>query len=160
VTGATWSEIDLTERLWTVPLDRAGAKIGGNQPRRVPLSDRAIELLKALPREDGNPHVFIGMAGKGLSNMAMLTLLKRMNRSDITTHGFRSTFKDWCTEQTSYPNIVSEAALWHVVADRVEGAYRRGDVLDKRRRLMADWARYCASDPASAGKVVPMRRAK
>jgi integrase len=94
VLGATWDEIDLQERVWTVPHDRAGTKIGGNQPRRVPLSDRAIELLKALPREDGNPYVFIGSApGMPLSNMAMLVLIKRMGRDNLTVHGFRSTFQ-------------------------------------------------------------------
>lgn len=160
VIGATWDEIDLKERVWTVPHDRAGTKIGGNQPRRVPLSDRAIELLRALPREEGNRHVFIGAsAGMPLSSMAMLVLMKRMGR-EITVHGFRSTFKDWVSERTGYANHVSEAALWHIVADKVEAAYRRGDLFIKRRSLMADWAKYCSSTPGKAGEVVPLRRAK
>jgi integrase len=160
IIGATWDEIDLKERVWTVPHDRAGTKIGGNQPRRVPLSDRAIELLRALPREDGNPHVFIAMEGKSLSDAAMLALLERMGHDDITVHGFRSTFKDWVSERTNYPNHVSEAALWHIVADKVEAAYRRGDLFIKRRSLMADWAKYCGSTPVASGDVVPLRRAK
>jgi integrase len=158
VLGATWDEIDIKERIWTVPPDRAGTKIGGNQPRRVPLSDRAIELLKALPREEGNPHVFLGAsAGKPLSNMAMLTLIDRMRRKGLTVHGFRSTFKDWVSERTNYPNHVSEAALWHIVADKVEAAYRRGDLFNKRRLLMADWSKYCSSPARKAGEVVPLR---
>lgn len=157
VIGATWPEIDFNEKVWTVPSDRAGTKINGDAPRRVPLTDQAIELLKALPREAGNPHVFIGnRSGAPLSNMAMLVLLERIDRDGITVHGFRSTFKDWVSERTNYPNHVSEAALWHAVADKVEAAYRRGDLFNKRRSLMRDWAKYCES-PASIGEVVPLR---
>lgn len=114
----------------TVPAERTGAKITGQdlKPKRVPLSARALAILKALPREEGNPYLFIGAkAGQPLSNMAMLELLREM-RPGYVPHGFRSTFKDWCSETTNYPNEVSEAALWHVVADRVEAAYRRGDL--------------------------------
>ena len=137
-----------------MPPDRAGTKITGNKPRRVPLSPPAVALLRALPREDGNPHVFIGpQQGAGLSNAAMAATLERMGRNDITVHGFRSCFKDWVSERTRYENFVSEAALWHAVADKVEEAYRRTDLLDKRRRLMADWARYCYSSTVQAGIV-------
>lgn len=149
VIGAIWDEVDPVGRVWTVPPERTGTKIIGEdpKPRRVPLSDRVMEILKDLPREKGNPQVFIGAAtGEPLSNMAMLELLRGM-RPGYVTHGFRSTFKDWCSETTNYPNEVSEAALWHVVADDVEAAYRRGDLFEKRRRLMRDWARYCA-EPA------------
>jgi integrase len=161
VIGARRDEVDFKDRVWTVPPDRIGTKIDGHQPRRVPLSDRAIELLKALPTEAGNPYLFIGpRGGCGLSDNAMLALLDRMDYGHITAHGFRSTFKDWVSERTNYPNHVSEAALWHVVADKVEAAYRRGDLFDKRRKLMADWARYCASTPASKGNnVVTLRSA-
>ena len=146
VIGALLTEIDFEAKIWTVPPERAGTKINGDESRRVPLSDRAIEILKALPREDGNPHVFIGdKPGKHLSNMAMLELIREM-RPGFVPHGFRSSFKDWCAETTNYPNEVSEAALWHVVADKVEAAYRRGDLFEKRRALMADWAAYCAGD--------------
>ncbi|MEJ2375220.1 MAG: site-specific integrase, partial [Pseudolabrys sp.] len=154
VIGATWEEIDFKNRVWTVAPDRAGTKIFGDQPRRVPLSDRTVEILQELPRENGNPHVFIGpRTGTSISGAAMSAVIERMNQgqyvdpkqdnADIVVHGFRSCFKDWCSESTSYPNHVSEAALWHVVADKVEAAYRRGDLFEKRRRLMADWARYC-----------------
>ncbi|MBB5051547.1 MAG: site-specific integrase [Afipia sp.] len=160
VIGATWHELDLAEKLWTVPPDRAGVKIEGNKPKVVPLCDRAITILKALPREDGNPHVFVGgTRGKGISNMAMLELVRGMVRKGMTVHGFRSSFKDWAAECTRYENIVSEAALWHAVADKVEAAYRRGDLLEKRRRLMRDWMNYCAQPPAKRdGVVTPLRK--
>ena len=158
VVGATWSEIDMEARVWTVPASRMGAKIKGDELRRVPLSDRAISILRALPQEEGNPHCFIGgKAGKPMSNMAMLELMRGMGL-DYVPHGFRSTFKDWCSETTNYPGEVSEAALWHVVADRVEAAYRRGELFEKRKRLMAEWARYCAKTPTGTGNVVPIRK--
>lgn len=157
VIGATWDEIDLGAKVWTVPPDRAGTKIEGGKPRRVPLSARAVEILAHLPRERGNPHVFIGPAeGRGLSNGAMGKVLKRMGRDDITVHGFRSCFKDWVSERTNYANHVSEAALWHSIADKVEAAYRRGDLFEKRRRLMADWAKFCAT--AGGATVLPLRK--
>ena len=161
VIGATWDEIDLDAKVWTVPPSRAGAKITGEEtkPRRVPLSDRAVEILKSLPREEGNPYAFIGAkAGKPLSNMAMLELMRGI-RSGYVPHGFRSTFKDWCSETTNYPNEVSEAALWHVVADKVEAAYRRGELFEKRRRLMAAWADFCAKAPTSS-KVVSIAQGR
>jgi integrase len=159
VIGATRDEVDFKAKVWTVPPSRVGAKIDGAAPRRVPLSSRAVEILEQLPREDGNPFLFIGpRKGRGLSNMAMAKQLERMGRDDITCHGFRSSFKDWCSETTNHPNHVSEAALWHVVADAVEAAYRRGDAIEKRRRLMADWARYCASSPTRQGEVVELRK--
>lgn len=165
VIGATRDEIDFEQQVWIVPPDRAGAKITGEdaKPRRIPLSARAIEILKALPPEEGNPYLFIGgKAGRGLSNMAMTELMKGMAFPSTTpgrlatVHGFRSTFKDWVSECTHFPNHVSEAALWHAVADKVEAAYRRGDLFDKRRELMNEWARYCAS-PKRSGDVLPMR---
>jgi integrase len=144
VIGALRTEIDFDTKIWTVPPERAGTKIDGDESRRIPLCDRAIEILKALPSEDGNPHIFIGIKpGSHLSNMAMLELMREM-RPGYVPHGFRSSFKDWCSETTNYPNEVSEAALWHVVADKVEAAYRRGDLFEKRRQLMSDWAAYCA----------------
>ena len=94
-----------------------------------------------------------GRKGRPLSNMAMLTLLKRMKRSDLTVHGFRSTFRDWAAERTNYPREVAEMALAHVVGDKVEAAYRRGDLFKKRRRLMDEWARFCGT-VAKAGEVV------
>jgi integrase len=151
VIGATLPEIDLEAKVWTVPPERAGTKIDGGEPRRIPLSARAIEILKALPNEDNNPYLFTGgKEGCGLSNMAMAELMKDLAFPSTTpgrlatVHGFRSTFKDWVSETTNYPNHVSEAALWHVVADKVEAAYRRGDLFEKRRQLMADWAAHCS----------------
>jgi integrase len=120
----------------------------------VPLSDHAVALLKELPREEGNDFIFIGAVGlRGISNMTMAKVLKVM-KVPVTCHGFRSTFKDWCSECTDYPNHVSEAALWHSVADSVERAYRRGDALAKRRELMNDWASYCG------GNVIPFQLPK
>ena len=169
VIGATRDEIDFEQKIWSVPPARAESKISGDEPRRIPLCDRAIEILKALPHEQGNPYLFIGgLAGCGLSNMAMSELMKDMAFASTTPgrlavpHGFRSTFKDWVSETTSYPSFVSEAALWHAVADKVEAAYRRGDLFNKRRKLMADWAKYCAAPKRSGDGdvVVPIRRRK
>lgn len=146
VIGALKSEIDFATKIWTVPPDRTGTKIVGEEPkpRRVPLCDRAIELLQALPASDSQ-YLFPGeKEDSHLSDMAMLELMREI-RPAYVPHGFRSTFKDWCAERTNFPNEVSEAALWHGVADKVEAAYRRGDMFEKRRQLMAAWARYCAS---------------
>ncbi|WP_050594110.1 site-specific integrase [Mesorhizobium sp. L2C067A000] len=155
VVGARWPEIDLDNALWTIPGDRMKA----GKEHRVPLSDRAVEILKALPREKGNEFVFIGdKKGQPLSNMALLMTLRRMDHDDLTTHGFRSTFRDWAAEQTAYPNEMLEMALAHTVSDKTEAAYRRGDLMEKRRRLMQDWADYCATAKmAAASNVTPIR---
>ena len=153
--GARWTEIDFDEKMWKVPADRMKA----SREHRVPLSDRAIEILQAMPRETKNPFVFIGSRRGGLSNMAMAAVLKRMNRDDITVHGFRSTFRDWAAERTNYQNQIVEMALAHVVGNKVEAAYRRGDLFNKRRRLMAEWARYSGSEPMTQAAVItPIRR--
>jgi integrase len=136
--GAKWNEIDPKARIWTVP----AARMKAGKEHRVPLSDRAVEILSGLPHRGAR--IF------PLSNMAMLQLLRGM-RPGLTVHGFRSTFMDWAHERTSYPNHVVEMALAHAVGDKVEAAYRRGDLFEKRRRLMAEWDRYCARPlPASA----------
>lgn len=161
VIGGLLSEVDFKAKIWTVPPERAGTKIVGEdaKPRRVPLCDRAIWLLENAERDEGNPHLFAGAEpGDALSNMAMLELMREM-RPGYVPHGFRSTFKDWCSETTNYPSEVSEAALWHAVADKVEAAYRRGELFKKRQRLMDEWARYCArparvASRADAGVVV------
>jgi integrase len=164
VSGARWPEVNIKERVWTVPPDRGGTKITVDKARRVPLSDLAIEILQEVPLEENNPFVFLGgKEGTGIAGAAMAKVIATMNADrkraglpryvdpklegspDIVVHGFRSSFKDWAAEMTNYPNHVSEAALWHVVADKVEAAYRRGELFDKRRKIMADWARYCAS---------------
>jgi integrase len=156
VIGSRWLEMDLDAKLWTIPAGRMKAK----KKHRVPLSARTLEILKALPRE--GDFVFPG-ARKGvpISSMAMAEVLKRMGRLDITVHGFRSTFRDWAAERTNYPNHVVEMALAHAVGDKVEAAYRRGDLFAKRARLMSDWAKYCLAKPVdtAASNVVPIGRA-
>lgn len=150
--GARWSEFDLDNGMWIIP----GARMKAGREHRVPLSPRVLALLKSLPREEGNDAVFVGdKKGSHLSNMALLMTLRRMGRADLTTHGFRSTFRDWAAEQTAYPTELCEMALAHIVSNKVEAAYRRGDMLDKRRRLMADWANFC--EAPRGGKVIPMR---
>jgi integrase len=153
--SATWNEIDFVNKTWTIPASRMKA---GNE-HKVPLPDRALDILKALPREDGNAHVLIGgRKGAPLRATAMLELLRVM-RPGLTVHGFRSTFRDWAAETTAYPNHVVEKALAHAVSNKVEEAYRRGDLFEKRRRLMTEWARYCY-EPARehTDEVTPIRR--
>lgn len=140
VLRAKWGEFDLDNRMWTVPPERMKA----GKVHRVPLCDRAMAILAEMRELGHDGFVFPG-AGKDkpLSNMAMLQLLRRMGRGDLTTHGFRSTFRDWCAEQTTHPSEVAEMALAHTVSDKVEAAYRRGDMFERRRALADDWARYC-----------------
>jgi len=146
VLGATWSEIDRETRTWTIP----AARMKAGKEHRVPLSGAALAVLDSLPRVAGSPYLFPGARkGRPLSNMAMLMGLRRMGRGDLTMHGFRSTFRDWAAERTHYPREVCEMALAHVVAGGAEAAYWRGDVFDKRRALMADWAAYATSAPAA-----------
>nr|WP_246395417.1 integrase arm-type DNA-binding domain-containing protein [Afipia massiliensis] len=148
VLGATWAEMDFKARLWTIPPDRAGVKISDNRPRVVPLSGRALEILKMFRNEsDARSFVFAGKTPMmPMSNMAMLQLLRDM-KPGFTVHGFRSSFKDWASESTDpvYENAISEIALFHVVKDKTEAAYRRGDLLERRRNMMAHWDRYCGS---------------
>lgn len=140
VIGATWEEFDLDAETWNVPKERMKAK----REHRVFLSDSAVAVLKPLKGTARSKYVFPGgKDGKPLSNMAMLTTLKRMKRGDLTTHGFRSTFRDWAAEMTDYPSEVVEMALAHVVSNKVEAAYRRGDLFQKRKGLMSDWTAYC-----------------
>jgi integrase len=136
--GARWDEIDTKAGIWTIP----AARMKGARIHRVPLSKRVLAILKALPRE--GEFVFIGAReGQHLSNMAMLAVLKAMGRSDLTVHGFRSSFRDWAAETTNFPNEVAEMALAHAVSDKVEAAYRRGDMFAKRRSLAEAWATFC-----------------
>lgn len=148
VIGATWNEIDLKNAIWTVP----DSRIKGGREHRVPLSGVALKILQDLKKQydlskgalGENEYIFRGLKkGKSLSNMAMLVLLERMNRKDITVHGFRSSFRDWAAEETHYSREVAESALAHISGDKVELAYRRGDLFEKRRDLMNDWAKYC-----------------
>jgi integrase len=157
--GARWSEIDFDASTWTIPADR----IKAGREHRVPLSTATVAVLREQQRQQriaGEVEfVFPGdKRGQHLSNMAMLALLQRMGRDDVTVHGFRSTFRDWAAERTNFPREVAEAALAHVVDDKVEAAYRRTDLFDKRRRLMDAWAKFCATVKA-AGEVVTLTRA-
>jgi integrase len=157
IIGATWDEIDLDERVWNIPAERMKA----GKPHRVPLSDAAMALLAAVPRTSS--FVFPAAVRPDqdpapMSNMAMLAVLKRMERTDITVHGFRSTFRDWAGEQTAYPREVIEHALAHQLADKAEAAYQRGDLLRKRRSLMTDWATFCSTERPTATHVTPIRR--
>jgi integrase len=174
VIGARWCEIDRTEAVWIVPADRMKA----NREHRVPLSADALAVLSAaeVHRRVQTPDapVFPARNGKDhLSNMALLMLVRRMNShteeaparwrdgksgEPISVHGFRSTFRDWCAESTNYQREIAEAALAHAVGG-VEGAYQRGDLLEKRRALMAAWAAFCAKPAQTTGDVVPMRAA-
>ncbi|WP_396604488.1 tyrosine-type recombinase/integrase [Bradyrhizobium sp. YCK136] len=153
VLGATWSEIDLGGRLWTVPAERMKA----GREHRIPLGDRAIEILRSMivTKPNVNDHIFTGDRRANLSNMSLLMLLRRMGHNDITTHGFRSTFRTWAAECTNFPREVVEAALAHVAGNKVEAAYQRGDILEKRQSLMAQWESYC-SKPVVHRSVTPI----
>lgn len=153
VIGAQWDELDFTAKLWTVPAERMKAK----REHRVPLSDAALRAIRSVPRE--GEYVFSGpRPDRPLSNMAMLALLRRMKRDDLTVHGFRSSFRDWAAEVTNFAREVAEAALAHVLSDKTEAAYRRGDLFDKRRKLMQAWADWCEKVvPAS---VTPIKEAR
>lgn len=151
--GATWSEIDLGSKVWTVPASRMKA----GKEHRVPLSEATLKLLHALPRMADTDIVFPASRGGQLSDMTLTAVLRRMGVQAVP-HGFRSTFRDWVAEQTSYPRDAAEMALAHAIGDKVEAAYRRGDLFEKRRRMMSDWARYCALPPTQRSKVVPLKR--
>ncbi|MDL0433709.1 tyrosine-type recombinase/integrase [Marinobacter sp. TBZ242] len=142
-----WQEIDLENATWTIPAERMKAR----REHRVPLPTQAVSLLSDLPRLQGNPYVFPGARlGRPLSNMAMLQLMRGMGygvggeRGDYVPHGFRSSFRDWSGEVSSYPRDVAEMALAHTIENKVEAAYRRGDLFEKRRAMMQEWADYIA----------------
>jgi integrase len=153
VLGATWAEVDLEKAIWTVPASRMKA----GKEHRIPLSQRAVEILEAVkPLQKEN--LFPAEKGGKLSTMAMSMLLRRM-KQDSTVHGFRSGFRDWAAECTGYAHEVCEMALAHVIGNKSEAAYRRGDMFDKRRRLMGDWATYCAHSGKGSVEVIPIRGA-
>lgn len=151
VRGATWAEIDTDTAVWTIPASRMKAE----KEHRIPLSDAVLALLAALPRMAGTDLIFPNTKGEPLSDMALTAVLRRMN-VDVTAHGFRSTFRDWAGETTAYPREVIEHALAHQLKDKAEAAYARGSLFDKRRRLMDDWAKFCAT-VATAASVTPIR---
>jgi len=151
--GATWAEVDLEKGLWTIP----AARMKAGKEHRVPLPARAVEILEAV-QPLGKEWLFPAVRGSKLSGMAMTMLLRRMN-VDATVHGFRSSFRDWAAESTGYAHEICEMALAHVIGNKAEAAYRRGDLFDKRRRLMADWAVFCQNGYADETKVEPIRGA-
>lgn len=155
VTGAMWNEIDFDEGVWTVPASRMKAK----KAHRVPLSPRCLEILEKARQLPHSKFVFAGQSeGKPLSTMAFLMLLRRMELG-ITTHGFRSAFRIWAAESTSYPREIAELALAHVNKDKTEAAYQRSDLFIKRRKLMEEWAAFVTTPPeATAKKVVGMKK--
>lgn len=152
VIGATWDEVDLGKAIWTIPATRMKA----GREHRVPLSDRAVEILTSL-KPLSQSHVFVGSKGK-MSSMAMAMFLRRMGQ-DVTVHGFRSAFRDWAAECTGYPHEVCEMALAHTIENKAEAAYRRGDLFEKRRRLMSEWAVYCANTLPAGQNVTALRKA-
>lgn len=165
VRGALWDEIDLDKALWIIP----AVRMKMDKEHRVPLSPRAVELLRALPKLEGNPLVFPAARGGQLSDMTLSATMKRMHESDIeqggagfidrtskrpaVPHGLRSTFRDWAAEMTTYPGDMAEVALAHRISNAVEASYRRGDMIEKRRRMMADWADFMGGK-VKGGKVV------
>jgi integrase len=164
--------VNFKERVWTIPSTKTDTE------HRVPLSAAAVAVLAKRGEGDSDDLMFPGMAGEALSNMSMAAVIERMNddrtarglsryvdpkqgNRDVTVHGFRSTFRDWAAERTNFPNEVVEMALAHAVGDKVEAAYRRGDLFEKRRRLMAEWATFCnMAGPSARGKVVALRSSR
>jgi integrase len=165
VRGATWPEVDLKEKVWTIPADRTKA----GKEHRVPLSPAAVKLLQALPRMANTNMVFPAPRGGTLLDMTLTAVIRRMNKagdaprwidprdgSNITVHGFRSTFRDWAGEASNFPREVIEHALAHQLRDKAEAAYARGTLFEKQRDLMKDWARFCARTAPATGTVVRM----
>lgn len=150
---ATWDEIDLEAGTWTIPSERMKA----GREHVVPLSEAVLSLLKALPVFEGSPYIFTAPRGGPLSDMTVSAVCRRMG-VEAVPHGFRSTFRDWCAESTAFPGEVAEMALAHVIPNKAEAAYRRGDLLQKRRNLMEAWAEYCSRIPGKGAEVTPIRR--
>ena len=155
VRGATWAEIDTDAAVWTIPGDRM--KMG--KEHRVPLSKAALAVLAALPRMAGTDLIFPAPRGKALSDMTLTAVMRRMG-VEAVPHGFRSTFRDWCSERTNYPRDVAEMALAHAIGDKVEAAYRRGDLFAKRTMMMDEWAVFCTKVEPARGAVVPIRKVR
>lgn len=153
VLGCKWTEVDLEKKVWTVPAERMKA----GREHRVPLSSRALALLRELGKRPAGPYVFPGQArNKPLSNMAMDMMLRRMKRDAVTVHGFRSSFRDWAGNVSSFPREIMETALAHVIGDKAEQAYRRSDALEKRRKLMEAWAQFC--EPRKSANVISLKK--
>ena len=154
VVGATWAEFDLKDATWTIP----GSRIKSGREHRIPLSTAALKVLQRLHTTKQNEFVFPGQkVGKPLTIAAPMKQLRDMGHEKLTVHGFRSSFRDWCGEQTNFPREIAEAALSHVVKDKTEAAYARGDLFDKRAKLMQAWAQYCTT-PKKSADVTPLRK--
>ena len=150
---ADWSEFDLDANVWTVP----AVRMKPGRVHRVPLSERAVEILRGLEKERVSRFVFPGQkADRPLSGMSMEMVLRRMKVENATVHGFRSSFRDWAGNETPFPRDLAETALSHVIGDKAEQAYRRGDALEKRRALMEAWANYC--EPSAASNVIVLKK--
>jgi integrase len=148
---ARWDEFDLDEEIWKIPAPR----MKGRVDHRVPLSKRAAEIVAELAKTKTSEYVFPGRKeGCPLADMAMLMLLRRMGRSDVTPHGFRSSFSDWASEVSPFSGELRETALAHAIGNKVEAAYRRGDALKKRRDMMQAWADYCEPNAATTNVVL------
>jgi integrase len=157
IIGAKRSEASTADMLWTVPAERMKA----GKEHRVPLSGRALTILRDVTALETGDDTFIfggGKQGKPPSNMTMASVLHRMGYANVTVHGFRSTFRDWAAERTDFPNEVVEMALAHAVSNRVEAAYRRGDLFEKRRQLMSEWSNFC-NTPTAARAMASFHRA-
>jgi integrase len=152
VNASRWTEIDFDSRTWTIPASRMKA----GREHRVPLSDAAVALLRSRYDIRSGEYIFSAGGNRPLGATSMLAMLKLMDRRDIVVHGFRSSFRDWAAETTAYPSEVVEQALAHTVGSAVERAYRRGDLFEKRRRLMDAWGQYCERVQATAGVVTPI----
>ena len=146
VIGARWDEVDLPVKIWTIP----AARMKAGREHRVPLSEAAVSVLNEMQAVRQNEYIFPGDRRAQLSNMALLMVLRRMKRSEITAHGFRATFRTWAAERTNFPREVVEAALAHTLGNKVEAAYQRGDMFAKRQRLMDAWAQFCSKTAATA----------
>jgi integrase len=155
IIGARWGEIDLAANVWTVPASR----MKGGREHRVPLSADALAVLNKVSKGDPEDFVFAGRKKRPLSNMALLMVLRRMGQANLTAHGFRSTFRDWAAERTNFSSEVAEMALAHSIGNKVEAAYRRGDLFEKRRQLMAEWAKFCIGGKSTA-TVISIRSAQ
>jgi integrase len=153
VRGATWDEIDLKARTWTIAAERMKAQ----REHVIPLCQDAVDLLERMPRLEGAPYVFAGARGGMLTDVAVNKAIRRLS-PDATVLGLRSTFRDWCAESTNYPNEVAEMALAHTIGNAVERAYRRGDLFAKRANLMRDWCAYL-NKPAPA-EVTPIQQGR
>jgi integrase len=155
IRGASWSEIDRENAVWSIP----GERTKSGRQHRVPLAPRAVQILKEVCFAHQGQHLFSSSVKGGLGESAFRKLLKALGHHDITVHGFRSSFRDWAGESTNFPREVCEAALAHATGDRVEAAYHRADLFEKRRKLMNAWAAYCSKPAPTGATITPLRKA-